>query len=198
MQDQTARPESQDSPPVTGDKLRHAVEAATDQTIEPRAEGDPAPDLVELLQKAEREVADLKDAWLRARADGENARKQAAIDVGKAHKFAIERFAVDLLPVADALQQTLAVDNATTEQLRAGVELTLKALQAAFARAEIQVIDPAGQKFDPHLHQAMQMVDADQPANTVVQVYQKGYLLNDRVLRPALVTVAKGSAHEAA
>ena len=192
MQDPTARPEPQDSAPVTGDKLMNAVEAATDAAIEPRSDGDPAPDLLELLQKAEREVADLRDAWLRARADTENARKQAAVDVGKAHKFAIERFAADLLPVADALQQALAVGNATTEQLRAGVELTLKALEAAFARADIEVIDPVGQKFDPHLHQAMQMVDADQPANTVVQVYQKGYLLNDRVLRPALVTVAKG------
>lgn len=192
MQDQTARPEPQADAPVTGDKLMNAVEAATDAAIEPRSDGDPAPDLLELLQKAEREVADLRDAWLRARADTENARKQAAVDVGKAHKFAIERFAADLLPVADALQQALAVGNATTEQLRAGVELTLKALEAAFARADIEVIDPVGQKFDPHLHQAMQMVDADQPANTVVQVYQKGYLLNDRVLRPALVTVAKG------
>lgn len=192
MQDPTARPEPQDSAPVTGDKLMNAVEVTTGATIESPSDGDPAPDLLELLQKAEREVADLRDAWLRARADTDNARKQAAVDVGKAHKFAIERFAAELLPVADALQQALAVGNATTEQLRAGVELTLKALEAAFARAEIQPIDPVGEKFDPHLHQAMQMVDADQPANTVVQVYQKGYLLNDRVLRPALVTVAKG------
>jgi molecular chaperone GrpE len=177
---------------VHGDKLENAVSVAGDVIPDQTPSGDPAPDLLELLQKAEGEVADLRDAWLRARADLDNARKQAALDVTKAHKFAIEKFAADLLPVADSLQQALAVENATPEQLRAGVELTLKQLQAAFGRAQLTEIDPAGAKFDPHLHQAMQMVDSDQPANTVVQVFQKGYALNDRVLRPALVAVAKG------
>lgn len=153
---------------------------------------DSAPDLVERLDKAEAEVGALRDAWLRARADTENARRQAAVDVTKAHKFAIERFAEELLPVADSLQQALVVDTATPEQLRAGVELTLKQLQAAFGRAQLTEIDPVGEKFDPHRHQAMQMVESAQPANTVVQVFQKGYALNDRILRPALVTVAKG------
>jgi molecular chaperone GrpE len=194
MQDRPATAAPDADAPVTGDKLANAVAATTGEAVDVERvpSGDPAPDLLELLQKAEREVADLRDAWLRARADTENVRKQAAADVGKAHKYAIERFASDLLPVADALQQSLAVDNATTEQLRAGVELTLKELQAAFARAQIEAIDPVGEKFDPHLHQAMQMVDSSEPPGTVVQVYQKGYLLNDRVLRPALVTVAKG------
>lgn len=192
MQEQRATPASEADAPVTGDQLANAVAATTaDVAVEPSSSADPAPDLVELLQKAEREVADLRDAWLRARADTENARKQAAVDVGKAHKFAVERFALDLLPVADALQQSLAVE-ATTEQLHAGVELTLKQLETALARAQIQAINPAGEKFDPHLHQAMQMVDSSEPPGTVVQVYQKGYLLNDRVLRPALVAVAKG------
>ena len=191
MQDRTVPLEPQTDAPVTGDKLQHAVEATIGEAIPPALPADPAPDLLELLQKAEREVADLREAWLRARADTENARKQSAVDVGKAHKFAVERFASDLLPVADALEQALAVD-ATPEQLRAGVELTLKQLQAAFARVQIDPIDPAGGRFDPHLHQAMQMVDAEQPPGTVVQVFQKGYLLNDRVLRPALVSVAKG------
>jgi molecular chaperone GrpE len=195
MQDRRAKIAPDADAPVTGDKLANAVAATTGEpvdVVEQAPSADPAPDILELLQKAEREVADLRDAWLRARADTENVRKQAAADVGKAHKYAIERFASNLLPVVDALQQSLAVDHATTEQLRAGVELTLKELLAAFSRAQIEAIDPVGEKFDPHLHQAMQMVDSSEPPGTVVQVYQKGYLLNDRVLRPALVTVAKG------
>jgi len=179
-----------------GDKLENAVADAAGVNVDSqhRAPGlaDPSDDAGSALQKAQAEAAELKDAFLRARADVENTRKQAAIDVSKAHKFAIERFAEDLLPVADSLQQALAVSNATPEQLRAGVELTLKQLQAAFGRAQIAEIDPAGDKFDPHRHQAMQMVASEQPANTVVQVFQKGYSLNDRILRPALVTVAKG------
>lgn len=189
MQDSKRTPEPQDAP------LPTAPDPRTDSAIDTLAElppADPAPDLVELLQKAEAEVTDLRNAWLRARADVENARKQAAADVGRAHKFAIEKFAADLLPVKDALVQALAVENATQEQLRAGVELTLRQLEAAFTRAQLVEIDPAGDKFDPHRHQAMQMVDAAQAPNSVVQVLQKGYALNDRVLRPALVTVAKG------
>lgn len=146
--------------------------------------------LAERLARAEAEAAELKDAWLRARAEVENVRKLAAADVAKAAKYAIDRFATDLLPVKDSLEQALAVD-ATPEQLRAGVELTLKQLAAVFARAQILDVDPKGEKFDPHRHQAVQMVPSEQPANSVVDVVQKGYLLNDRVLRPAMVTVAK-------
>ena len=178
-----------------GDKLENAVADAAGVNVDSqhRAPGfaDPSDDTGSALQKAQAEAAELKDAFLRARADVENTRKQAAIDVSKAHKFAIERFAEDLLPVADSLQQALAVSNATPEQLRAGVELTLRQLQAAFGRAQLTVIDPVGEKFDPHRHQAMQMVPSQQPANTVVQVFQKGYVLNERLLRPALVVVAR-------
>lgn len=152
---------------------------------------EPAPDVAELLKKAETDVADLKDAWLRAKAETDNARKQGQADVARAHKYAIERFAADLLPVMDALEQALTTDGAAPDTLRAGVELTLKQLAAAFDKARITEIAAAGEKFDPHRHQAMTMVDADAPANTVVQVFQKGYALNDRVLRPALVAVAR-------
>ena len=154
---------------------------------------DPAPDLVELLKKAETEVADLRDAWLRARADADNTRKQAQADIAKTYKYAIEKFAEDLLPVKDALEQTLAADKVTPETLKSGAELTLKALASAFGRAQVVEINPAGEKFDPHRHQAMQLVDSKQAPNTVVTVFQKGYLINDRTLRPALVSVAKGS-----
>ena len=194
IQDNPTDHASQTPPPAKahGDKLEHAVDAAGQGSVdEPFAEM-PVDDVDAQLQKASDEIAELKDAWLRAKAEVENTRRQGALDVAKAHKFAIERFAEDLLPVADSLQQALSVENATPEQLRAGVELTLKQLQAAFGRAQLVEIDPAGGKFDPHQHQAMQMVDARQPPNTVVQVFQKGYALNDRVLRPALVTVAKG------
>jgi molecular chaperone GrpE len=167
-------------------------EHAADRVAE-AGPADPAPDVDALLRKAEEEVAGLRDAWLRARAELENVRKVAAADVAKAHRYAAEKFAGDLLPVKDALEQTLAATNASPEQLRAGVELTLKELRSAFERAQVAEVDPSGQKFDPHRHQAMQMVDADLPPNTVVQVFQKGYVLHDRVLRPAMVAVAKGA-----
>ncbi len=172
------------TPPILGDA--HAAE-----TIPELARADPAPDIGALLKKAEDEAAGLKDAWLRARADLENVRKQAANDLARAHKYAIERFASELLPVKDALESALDADNATPEALRAGVLLTLKQLVAAFEKEQIAEIDPAGAAFDPHQHQAMTLVDSEQPPNSVVQVFQKGYRLSDRVLRPALVSVAK-------
>ena len=146
------------------------------------------------LAKARADAAEMKDAWLRARAEVENVRRQAQVDISKAHKYAIEKFAEDLLAVKDALEQTLqAGESVSAETLKTGADLTLKSLDAAFSRAAIREIDPAGQKFDPHLHQAMQAVDSDLPPNTVVTVFQKGYRLNDRVLRPALVTVSKSA-----
>jgi molecular chaperone GrpE len=166
-------------------------EGGATETIPPLPPADPAPDIATLLRKAETEAAELKDSWLRARADVENIRKQAANDVARAHKYAIEKFAEELLPVKDALEAALATGNATPEALRAGVELTLKQLGAAFDKAQIVAIDPSGEKFDPHRHQAMAMIESDQPPNHVIQVFQKGYLLNDRVLRPAMVAVAK-------
>ena len=167
------------------------VSSSAPESVSQTPTTDPAPDLGELLKKAETEVADLRDAWLRARADVENTRKQAQADVAKAYKYAIEKFAEDLLPVKDALEQTLSAENVTIETLKSGSELTLKALDAAFGRAQITEINPVGEKFDPHRHQAMMTVESREPPNTVVTVYQKGYLINDRMLRPALVAVAK-------
>jgi len=163
----------------------------TDGGTETLADPGVADDIAAQLARVEAEVAELKDAWLRAKAETDNVRKQAQADVAKALKYAVERFAQDLLLVKDALEQTLAAGDASLETLHSGVELTLKALQASFDRAQIVEVNPVGEKYDPHRHQAMQMVDSDQPANTVVNVFQKGYLINDRVLRPALVTVAK-------
>jgi molecular chaperone GrpE len=154
--------------------------------------GHVADDIAAQMAKVEAEVAELKDAWLRAKAETDNARKQAQADVAKAHKYAVERFAEDLLPVKDALEHTLAAGDASLEALKSGVELTLKALQASFDRAQVIELHPVGEKYDPHRHQAMQLIESEQPPNTVVTVFQKGYLISDRVLRPALVTVAKG------
>ena len=143
------------------------------------------------LKRAEDEAGELRDAWLRAKAETENARRVAQNDIAKAHKYAVERFAQELLAVKDALELTLATPNAKTEALRDGVALTLKNLDSAFDKASITEINPLHQKYDAHRHQAMTMIESDEPAGTVVQVFQKGYLLNDRVLRPALVAVAK-------
>jgi molecular chaperone GrpE len=152
----------------------------------------PAPAAADEPAKLQAEIANLKDAFLRAKAETDNVRKIAQADVAKAHKFAIEQFAEELLPVKDALEKALVTPNQTVESLKSGVDLTLKALQSALAKGGIVEVDPAGQKFDPNRHQAMQLVPSSQPANTVVDVYQKGYLINDRILRPALVTVSNG------
>jgi molecular chaperone GrpE len=143
------------------------------------------------LQEAERKAREHHDAWLRAKAEAENVRKRAQIDVANAHKYALETFAAELLPVKDALEAALGADNATPDALRGGVELTLKQLAAAFDKGSLREINPVGEKFDPHRHQAISMLPSDREPFTIISVLQKGYLLNDRVIRPALVTVAK-------
>ena len=146
-----------------------------------------------LLAASEAKVAELQDAFLRAKADTENMRRRAAEDVTKAHKFAVEKFARELIAVCDSLDAALSDTAADAAALRSGVELTQKQLLSAFERSGMKVENPAaGEKFDPNQHQAIAMVDAEQEPNTVVNVLQKGYQLSDRVLRPAMVTVAKG------
>jgi len=154
------------------------------------------PSLQELLRQAELAGEEHKDAWLRAKAEAENIRKRGQADVAAAHKFAIERFATELLTVKDSLEAAVAASAAAPDALKNGVELTLKQLAAAFERFQIIEINPAGQKFNPHEHQAMTAVEADAPPNTVLQVLQRGYRLHDRVIRPALVTVAKAKTVE--
>lgn len=156
------------------------------------AEKEIMPSLEELLKAAERQAAEHHDAWLRAKAETENIRRRAAEEAEKARKFAIEGFAGELLAVKDSLEAALADTSPSVETLKSGVELTLKQLSAAFGKFGLVDLDPLGEKFDPHLHQAIQMVDSDQPANTVVTVLQKGYRLHERTLRPALVMVSKG------
>jgi molecular chaperone GrpE len=140
----------------------------------------------------QRQLEEVRAALLYARAEAENIRRRAAEDVQKASRFAVERFATGLLSVKDSLEAALASDPANGTALREGVELTLKQLESAFEGAHVRAEHPLGGKFDPNRHQAMSMVESDQPANTVVAVMLKGYTLHERVLRPALVTVAKG------
>jgi molecular chaperone GrpE len=135
--------------------------------------------------------AELSDAYLRAKAEAENTRRRADEEVGKARKFAVESFAESLLPVKDSLEAAIAIPAATPEQLLEGVHATLRQLTAALERNKVvEVNPPAGTRFDPHQHQAISVVPAPQEPNTVVAVLQKGYLIADRVLRPALVTVS--------
>lgn len=158
------------------------------------AANDPAPatlGLEELLEKAEAAAQEHRDAWLRAKADSDNIRKRAQSDLANAHKFALENFSAELIPVRDSLEAALATQNATPDALRSGVELTLKQLTTAFEKFSIREINPLGEKFDPHKHQSISMVESEAEPNTVVGVLQKGYSLNDRILRPALVSIAK-------
>jgi molecular chaperone GrpE len=135
--------------------------------------------------------AELADQFLRSQAEMQNVRRRADDEVAKARKFAVESFAESLLPVCDSLEAGLAHQDASPEQIREGAQATLRQLKAALERNKVLEIDPAaGTKFDPHQHQAISMVPADQEANTVVSVLQKGYSIADRILRPALVTVA--------
>jgi len=142
----------------------------------------------ELLLEAQAKIEEQREAMLRAFADADNARKRAQVEAIASQKYAVERFAENLLPVMDSLQAALQSQDVS------GVELTLRQLEAALEKASIREIDPKpGERFDPYRHQAMAAVEADADPNTVVAVMQKGYLLHDRVLRPALITVAKSA-----
>jgi molecular chaperone GrpE len=172
----------------------------TDQTqTSSQAEQQPAqaqqaevmPSLEEMLKAAELKAQEHYDAWMYAKAEGENIRRRAQEDVAKAQKFAVERFSTEMLAVMDSLQAGLAVQTENVESFKSGMELTLKQLSSAFEKFHIKEINPVGEKFDAHKHQAIGMVDSEQEANTVVGVMQRGYQLHDRILRPALVTVAK-------
>ena len=154
-------------------------------------ENETMPSLEELLQAAELKAQEHYDAWMYAKAESENIRRRGHDEADKARKYAVENFSGELLAVKDALETTLAVESANLESLRSGVDLTLKQLSNVFEKFKIQEINPLGEKFDPHKHQAMTLVPSDAEPNTVVMVMQKGYALNERILRPALVSVAK-------
>lgn len=185
MQDTPSTPSNPD--------MSEASEAAPVTATEQEDRGEALPGSDELLRQAELKAAEHHDAWLRAKAETENLRRRAQEDIAKAHKYAAEKFAGEILPVKDSLEAALATGNATVENLKSGVELTLKQLSAAFEKSGLAEINPMGEKFDPHLHQAISTLeDAGEP-NKVLNVLQKGYRLNDRVIRPALVIVSKAA-----
>ena len=150
-----------------------------------------APSLEELLKKAELAAEEHHDAWLRARAEADNIRKRAQVEIANAHKYAIENFSSAVLAVKDSLEAALVSENASSESLKSGVELTLKLFASVFEKFNIFEIKALGEKFDPHRHQAITTVESESEPNTVISVMQKGYTLNDRVIRPALVVVGK-------
>jgi molecular chaperone GrpE len=186
----TANNGSADSKPDAAPKGSQAShdEAMQAEGLEPQ---DPIAHLEAELAAARAQVAEHKDQVLRAHAEMENVRRRAQEEVSKARKFGIESFAESMVPVKDSLEAALAQSEQTQEDMRAGIEMTLKQLVSGFERNHLKEIAPEpGTKFDPHHHQAIATVPAEQEANTVVMTLQKGYLIADRVLRPALVTVA--------
>ena len=181
--------QEQENQEVSNPQTSAAAEAAP-AAVEPVEHPNPA--LEQQLASAEARLAELQDAFMRARAEGENIRRRAQDDVTKAHKFAIESFAEAMVPVKDSLEMALKVDTPSVESLKEGVEMTLRQLTAAFEKNRLVEVMPAvGDKLDPNKHQAVAVVPADQEANTVVSVLQKGYMIADRLLRPAIVTAAQ-------
>ena len=170
------------------DELDPGIDATQDNT---HSAVEAMPSIEEMLKTAELAAAEHHDAWLRAKAETENMRRRAQTDVDNARKFAVENFANEMLAVKDSLEAALMVDTPSVENMKDGVDLTLKQLNSVFTKFSLAEINPMGEKFDPHQHQAIGMLDSEQPANTVVTVLQKGYRLHDRTIRPALVMVAK-------
>jgi len=199
MQDQ------QNASPIPPEALPEGTSATDAVSPAPTPEGadvaakaavDVIPSLEEQLRAAELKAAEHHDAWLRAKAEGENIRRRAQEDITKASKFAVEKFAGELLAVKDSLEAALANDNQTVDTFKSGVELTLRQLIAAFEKSSLAEINPLGEKFDPHKHQAISQLEAPEGTepNIVLTVLQKGYALHERVIRPALVVVSKAKA----
>jgi molecular chaperone GrpE len=159
-----------------------AANAAAELTIE------------EKLAAAENEIAQLKDQHLRALAEQENIRKRNQTEIANAREYAARDFAFSMLSVKDTLEMVLKDEQSTTEQIKMGVDMTLKNLVTAFERAKVKEVKAEKAKFDPNFHQAMSQIESEEPAGTVLQVFQKGYQMGERVLRPAMVAVAKAAA----
>ena len=189
MENTQDNPTSQNPTPAD-EPSREPAAAAAAQQPEAQAEAG-ALQATAALEEAQAKIVELQDAFLRAKAETENVRRRAQEDVSKAHKFAIESFAEHLLPVVDSLEAAIAHNSDDLAKVREGVELTLRQLNGALEKGRVVAVNPVGEKFDPHRHQAISMVPAEQEPNTVVTVLQKGYVIADRVLRPALVTVAQ-------
>jgi molecular chaperone GrpE len=194
MQDQEKHKESQEAP---AQAVQNELSQNESEKNAVQEEAEPVmvavdSDFEEKLLQTEAKLAELQDAFLRAKADGENIRRRAQEDISKAHKYAVESFAESMIPVKDSLEMALKIETMSIESLKEGTEMTLRQLSSAFEKNRLLEINPAkGDKLDPAKHQAVAMVPAEQEANTVVEVLQRGYTIADRLLRPALVTVAQ-------
>jgi molecular chaperone GrpE len=174
------------------EKQTEQVASAEENSLLDQADAAFASDWETRLADAENRAAGMQDAYMRAKAEGENIRRRAQEDISKAYKFAIESFAESLVPVKDSLEMALTVETPSVESLKEGVEMTLKQLSAAFEKNRLlEILPVVGDKLDPMKHQAVAVVPSEQEANTVVAVLQKGYMIADRLLRPAIVTVAQ-------
>jgi molecular chaperone GrpE len=185
--EQTANPEAQ---------LETAEEVAAAEAADAGAEGDTEASSDDELSQLQEDLLAARDAALRAQADAQNVKRRAEQDVEKARKFALERFASDLLPVVDNLERALEAasgDDEAIKPIAEGVELTLKSFIDVLGKNKVDVVDPQGEPFDPNLHQAITMIENKEvEPNTVTAVMQKGYSLNGRLIRPAMVMVSKG------
>ncbi|NYT85406.1 nucleotide exchange factor GrpE [Pollutimonas harenae] len=191
-------PKQQDPAVDTSEQMEvNAEQSATDSSEEQSAaqgiEARTDEEWATLLSETQEKVAQYHDELLRAKAEVENIRRRAQDDVAKARKFGTESFAESLIPVKDSLEAALALTDQTAEAWKEGVEVTLRQINTAFERNQLKDVAPnQGDKFDPHLHQAISSVPSELPEGTIVQLLQKGYTIADRVLRPALVMVSSG------
>ncbi|MFT4614985.1 MAG: molecular chaperone GrpE [Bacteroidia bacterium] len=195
-QSTTQQPDAQQAEAQQAEAQEELVEAGTQDSVgegeEPNLE---EPTLEEVVFQLQEELVGAQDAALRAQADAQNVQRRSEQDVEKARKFALDRFAAELLPVVDNLERALEAasgDDEAIKPIAEGVELTLKSFQDVLAKFNIEVVDPEGEPFDPNLHQAMSMIEnPDVEPNSVIAVMQKGYTLNGRLVRPAMVMVSK-------
>lgn len=187
------------------EEVMDQVEGAEQEMLEDEHKGEEklespeinADSLEAQLEQAQAKASENWDAYLRAKAEIDNLRRRNTKDLENAHKFGIEKFVTELLPVLDSMALGLAVEDASAESLREGMELTMNILQKMMEKLNIEEIDPLNEKFDPEKHQAMTMQpNADVEPNTVIAVMQKGYSLNERLIRPAMVMVSKAAEEE--
>ncbi|XQF90421.1 nucleotide exchange factor GrpE [Pseudoalteromonas espejiana] len=202
MSEQTQNPEQEVEPNEEVAQMEADVEAAVEAAEQHEADQEQSPEaeiamLYAELEAAKQTIADQKDGVVRAAADVDNIRRRAAQDVEKAHKFALEKFANELLPVIDNLERAIEFsdkENETLKPLLEGIDMTVKSFNDAVAKFGVEIVNPQGEQFNPDFHQAMSIQPSnDVSPNTVLAVMQKGYTLNGRLLRPAMVMVSKAA-----
>ncbi len=200
MSEQTQNPEQEVELNEEIEQMQADVEAAVDAAEQHAEEQSPEAEIAMLyaeLEAAKQTIADQKDGVIRAAADVDNIRRRAAQDVEKAHKFALEKFASELLPVIDNLERAIEFsdkENETLKPLLEGIDMTVKSFNDAVAKFGVEIVNPQGEQFNPEFHQAMSIQPSnDVTPNTVLAVMQKGYTLNGRLLRPAMVMVSKAA-----